>query len=163
MDKEQFVELERKIKKQEDTLRFEHFSNRDAYELGIFLTNRIYEKKIDLAVCIRKVNGAILYQHMTEGTSLNNQNWMLRKFHTVCLMERSSYGAWAMSNITGETIATHGLSEKEYVLCGGGFPITLKTGEMVAVLTVSNLPHEEDHHFIVEGIGEFLKTASVRK
>ncbi len=39
------------------------------------------------------MNGTILFQHMTEGTYLNDQNWMNRKLNTVALIERSSYGA----------------------------------------------------------------------
>lgn len=156
MKKEKYVELEKEIREDEERLRFEHFSNREALDLGIFLTEKVYKQGIDLSICIRKLNGAILFQHMTEGTCLNNQNWMQRKFNTVLLTERSSYGVWAESNIEGKTTAHHGLSEADYVFCGGGFPITLKTGEFVAVLLVSNLPHEKDHKFIVDGLKEWL-------
>jgi uncharacterized protein (UPF0303 family) len=158
MDKDKYITLEKTIKSEEESLRFARFSNREALDLGNFLTERVYNQKTDLAICIRKMNGAILFQHMTEGTCLNNQNWMNRKFNTVALMERSSYGAWAVSQISGETIADHGLSEADYKLCGGGFPITLKSGEIVAVLTVSNLPHEKDHKFIVDGLKEWLSS-----
>ncbi len=156
MEKEKYVEIEKEVRMQEESLRFETFSNREALALGNFLTDKIYSQEIDLSICIRKLNGSILFQHMTDGTCLNNQNWMKRKFNTVLLMERSSYGAWAESNISGENIAHHGLSDVDYVFCGGGFPITLRTGEIVAVLIVSNLPHEKDHEFIVNGLKEWL-------
>lgn len=147
--------------KQEEMLRFKQFSNKDALELGNFITGRIYEKGISLAIAIRKVNGAILYQHMTEGTNRNNQNWMLRKFHTVSLMERSSLGVWAVSHLMNEPVPVHGLSETEYVFCGGGFPIRLLTGEMAGILTVSNLPHIKDHNFIVQCLSEWLGLTDV--
>lgn len=161
MEKINYEEIKQLTERQEEMLRFRQFSSKDALELGRFLTERIYAKGIDLAVAIRKVNGAILYQHMTEGTNLNNQNWMMRKFHTVSLMERSSLGAWAVSHLTGETIPVHGLSESEYVFCGGGFPIRLTSGEIVAILTVSNLPHTEDHYFIVESLAQWLGMENV--
>jgi len=158
MDKDEYIALNKTIKEEEERLRFVRFSNRDALDLGNFLTEKVYKQEMDLAICIRKMNGAILFQHMTGGTCLNNQNWMNRKFNTVALMERSSYAAWAVSQISGETLADHGLSETDYKLCGGGFPIALTSGEIVAVLTVSNLPHDKDHEFIVNGLKEWLSS-----
>lgn len=141
---------------EEKELRFGHFSNRDALDLGNFLVQEVYDSAIDMAVCIRKVNGAILFQHLTENTSLDNQNWMQRKFNTVVYFETSSYFAWAKNAINDRTVASLGLPEKDYVLCGGGFPIKLKFGEFVGVLTVSNLPHEEDHQFITDNVYRWL-------
>ena len=157
MRNEEYVALEKEIRADEESLRFDSFSNKDALALGNFLADKVYSQGMDLAICIRKLNGAILFQHMTDGTCLNNQNWMQRKFNTVLLMERSSYGAWAKSMISGEGAEHHGLTSADYVFCGGGFPITLKTGEIVAVLIVSNLPHENDHQFVVDGLKEWLK------
>lgn len=156
MTSEDYIKLNEIILKQEEMLRFPQFSNRDAWELGNYMVNKVYENKQELAIVIRKLNGNILFQHCTEGTNLNNQNWMERKFNTVSLMERSSLGAWAVAATTGEVISTHGLSEKDYIFCGGGFPIRLKTGEMVAVLIVSNFPHELDHDFIVKALSDWL-------
>ncbi len=156
MEKEMYGRLNEVLCEQEKRLRFEHFSNRDAWELGAFLVKKVYESGLNLAIAIRKLNGNILFQHTTENTNLNNQNWMDRKFRTVALMECSSLRAWAVSFLSGEQIPTHGLSEREYVFCGGGHPICLKTGEIVAVLTVSNLPHYLDHSFIVNSLSEWL-------
>lgn len=161
MDRKDYERINEVTKEQEKLLRFDHFSNRDAWELGSFFVQRIYEKEMDLAIAIRKLNGNIIFQHATANTNLNNQNWMMRKFNTVTLMERSSLGAWAVSFLTGEQVETHGLSNKDYIFCGGGFPIYLKTGEMAAVLTVSNLPHEQDHQFIVETLQEWLDVKEV--
>ena len=157
MEKQKYEAINEAVKKQEELLRFDHFTNRDAGELGSFMVQRVYEKGIELAVSIRKLNGTVIFMHETEKTNQNNQNWMNRKFNTVSLMERSSYGAWAESLVTGETVSFHGLDEKDYVFCGGGVPIRLKTGELVAVLIVSNLPHEEDHRFVVDSLKEWLK------
>ncbi len=156
MGKEKYVKLDKEVRADEESIRFESFSNKDALDLGNFLAEKVYSQGIELAICIRRPNGAILFQHMTEGASMNNQNWMERKFNTVSLMERSSYGAWVESKITGEGVTHHGLSDEDYVFCGGGFPVILKTGEFVSVVLVSNLPHEQDHQFVVDGLKEWL-------
>jgi uncharacterized protein (UPF0303 family) len=157
MQKEDYIKLNEVLLEQEKLLRFDHFTNKDAWDLGVFLVDKVYKSDFDLAVAIRKVNGNILFQHTTGNTNLNNQNWMNRKFKTVTLMERSSLAAWAFSFILNEPVPAHGLSETEYVFCGGGFPIRVKTGEVVAVLTVSNLPHNKDHSFMIDALSEWLK------
>lgn len=151
-----YEEIKRMTEEQEQILRFAHFSNKDALELGTFITNKIYEEKMALAVAIRRLNGTILYQHLTDGTNHINQNWMERKFNTVSYFERSSLGVWALEAISGETVDVHGLPKEKFIFVGGGFPIRLKTGEMVAVLTVSNLFHMDDHKFIVRVLSEYL-------
>ena len=54
-------------------------------------------------------------------------------------------------------MAVHGLKDEDYVFCGGGFPIRLKSGEMVGGLLVSNLPHEQNHQFIIDSLQEWLQ------
>ena len=161
MDRQDYERINEITKKQEALLRFEHFSNQDAWELGKFLVQRIYGRNIDLAVAIRRPDGNIIFQYATEGTNLENENWMRRKFNTVSLLKRCSLGAWANSFLTGETVESKGLSEADYVFCGGGFPICLRTGEMTAVLTVSNLPHEQDHEFIAGALEDWLNAEEV--
>jgi uncharacterized protein (UPF0303 family) len=161
MDNEKYVHMRKIIEKQEEMLRFARFSHGDAWELGKFLVHKVRERQIELAIAIRKPNGHILFQYASEKTNLNNQNWMQRKFNTVLLMDCSSLLAWVNSFISGEQVHTHGLSEAEYVFCGGGFPIRLKTGELAAVITVSNLPHVEDHQFLVEALSEWLSVEDV--
>ena len=51
-----------------------------------------------------------------------------------------------------------GMDIKEYAICGGGFPIKLKSGEMVGVILASNLPHEKDHQFIVDGLTDYINS-----
>lgn len=161
MDKEILNKIEDITIEQENLLRFSTFSNKDALDLGRFLTDIIYAENLQMAVAIRHLNGAILYQHMTEGTSGDNQNWMQRKFNTVRLMEMSSLRMWAHSNLSNMSINDYGLCSSEYVFCGGGFPIRLETGEMVGIITVSNLPHGEDHNFIISSLAKWLGLKNV--
>lgn len=144
------------IQRQEELLQFEHFNSRHAWELGKLMVEKVFSDGINMSVCIRKLNGYIMFQYSSEKTTLNNQNWMMRKFNTVSLMERSSLGASVISQITKQDVAVHGLSDKEYVFCGGGFPVKIKGSGIVAVITVSNLPHVQDHNFIVMCLSKFL-------
>jgi len=149
------------IKKQEALLQFESFSNQVAWEIGQLMVGEILKTGIELAVSIRKLNGNIIFQYASENTNLNNQNWMNRKFNTVKLMERSSLAVTCLSKITLEDVQTHGLSDQDYVFCGGGFPVRIKGGGIVCIITVSNLPHVRDHEFIVKCVSEYLKVTDV--
>ena len=69
MSEVNYEEIKMMTEKQEKILRFEHFSNKDALELGTFITDKIYAENMALAVAIRRVNGTIIYQHLTDGTN----------------------------------------------------------------------------------------------
>lgn len=161
MQNENYAAIAETAVKQESMLRFDHFTAKDAYDLGTFIAGRVYACGIDMAICIRKLNGHILYQHCTQGTSLSNQNWMQRKFNTVALTEGSSLRAWAVLNMKGQTQQDQGVSALDYAYCGGGFPIRLKTGELIGAVIVSNLPHREDHRFLVDALSDYLNVPDV--
>lgn len=148
-------------RKQEELLRFDHFSNRDAWNLGSFLVQRVFDRQIDMAISIRKLNGNVIFQFATQNTTLSNQQWMQRKFNTVSLTESSSLRAWATAAFKGQSLSDQGISPEDYAFCGGGFPIRLKSGELVAVLIVSNLPHKQDHGFIIDSLSEWLGVPNV--
>ena len=127
------------------------------------------EKTIGVVCLVKKVvdpnkkqringhDGNTIFSYFSEGTNLLNENWMNRKFNTVVMNEMSSFKRWAISQYRNGTVEDQGLDSKDFAYCGGGFPVKLKNGEMVAVVLASNLPHEKDHKFIVEGLSEYLK------
>lgn len=156
MDWNKYTEIIDMVAKQEEMLRFEHFTNDDAWELGKLYVDKIKREGIEMAVAIRKVNGNTVFSYFSNKTNFMNENWMRRKFNTVIANETSSIKQWAFAERRGNTVESMGLDKKDYVLVGGGFPIKLKSGEMVAVVLASNLPHEKDHKFLVEGLAEYL-------
>lgn len=158
---EDYAQIAGIVKSQEDMLRFDHFTARDAWELGAFIVSRVYDEGLDMAVCIRKMNGHILFQHCTQGTTLSNQQWMQRKFNTASLTEGASLRAWATLSLKAQTPQDQGVSPLDYAYCGGAFPIRLKTGELVAMAIVSNLPHRDDHRFVVRCIAQHLGVSGV--
>jgi len=161
MSSENYTEIIQAAAQQEAMLRFDHFTAKDAYDLGRLITDRVYARGMDMAVCIRKTNGHILFQHCTQGTTMSNQLWMQRKFNTAVMTEGSTLRAWAQLSLKGQVPQDQGISPLDYAYCGGGFPIRLRTGEFVAVAIVSNLPHREDHRFIAEAIADYLGVGSV--
>lgn len=150
-------EAARILSEQEELLRVDSFSNWDAWELGCLMVQESARRGIGLAACIRKLNGNIVFQAAGEGTDLTNQLWMDRKFRTVSLMERSSLLATVNCRLQGQSIRGMGLSDADYVLCGGGFPIRSRDGSLLMVATVSALPHQQDHAFLVDCLSRFLK------
>ena len=144
------------LEKQEEMLRFEHFTHKDALELGMFMLRRAERLNTCVSVSVRSAEGAVLFQHLPEGTSKNNENWMRRKTNTVLLMDCSSLRAAYNLERADETLEDHGCSFADYALCGGGFPIRLKDGTLVGAAAVSNLYHIADHEFVTGSLREYL-------
>ena len=153
MDAQNAVKI---CQEQERLLRFHTFTNAQAWELGSAMVGQLRARKLPLCVAVWSLSGYVLFQYAPQGTTLNNQNWMRRKFNTVRLMEKSSLAARAAAELSGEGVEQAGLDPREYVFCGGGFPIRLKSGELVAVALASGLPDTEDHAFLVEALGRYL-------
>ena len=148
-------------KAQEDLLRFDRFTAQDAWDLGASLVEKARREGVEIAICIRKASGHVVFQYCTEGTTLSNQQWMHRKFNTVMLTEGSSLRAWANLMDRGQTPQDQGVDPLDYAYCGGGFPIRMAGGELVGALIVSNLPHREDHRFAASGLAEYLHKADM--
>lgn len=144
------------VETQEKLLQFDSFTNANAWELGCLMVEEVKKRGIELAICIRKINGNIVFQYATDGTSTINQKWMQRKFNTVSSMEMSSLLATVDANITGNDLTVHAFSKTDFVLCGGGFPVRIKGSGIVMVITVSYLPHEKDHDFIICCLEKYL-------
>lgn len=144
------------LAEQEQQLRFEKFDAEDVWKLGELMAKSVLETDTALVVCLRSITGFVQFQYAPKGTNLNNQNWMERKFNTVCLMEKASLSVLVEAKISNEGVVEHGLDPKEYVFGGGAFPIRLKSGELVGVALSSGLPHLQDHNFLIDSISKYL-------
>ena len=115
-----------------------------------------------MGISIRKIDGAILFQHMMDGANtVNTQNWLRRKAGIVIAWEHSSLYMWAREQTNGQTVQYNGLDPNECVQRGGGFPLFLKSGEFVGVVSASGLAHNEDHQFIVDALSAYLGVKDV--
>ncbi|AEF84919.1 conserved hypothetical protein [Treponema primitia ZAS-2] len=149
------------VKKQEELIQFSHFNRKDVWDLGTFFVEEIFAKNYTLAFSIRMFSGLIAFQYFTEGTNLNNNHWMTRKFNLVQNKEASSLLTKLVWEKNNEPLEAQGMESTEYVTCGGGFPITIRGTGPVAVALVSGLPHLQDHDILVDGLSRFLGIADV--
>lgn len=149
------------LEMQEEILQFTHFSNSDAWSLGNLMVEEAKARSLSIAISIRKINGQILFQHELDGTSLHNEQWMIRKYNTVKTVESSSLYLYTKLRKCEQTMEEQFLDEKEYACCGGGFPLRVEEAGMVGVIIVSGLNHVSDHDFIIKCLSKYLHTDEV--
>lgn len=161
MERKDYEEVVRVCELQEKLVRVPHFTNADMLDLGNFIVKEALEAGVSLSVSISKPSGAIVYQHLMDGTNASNQSWMLRKFNVCALTEHCTLRAWAKEVLTEETMADCGMNPMDHVFSGGAFPIKLTGGEFVGVLSLSGFAHFTDHQFGVNCLVKWLGLTDV--
>lgn len=139
-------------RQQEAQFQFDRFTRADALALGLKLTENA--KKYEPGVAVRIVmNGVTVFQYLPEGAELNNAIWMDRKVRTVSQFGHASL--YVMAELNGDP-AEQKLEANDYALGGGGFPLLIRGVGMVGVITVSGLPHMDDHQLIIDTLTEWF-------
>ena len=157
MDSEKTVEdIIQVLEMQEEILQFSHFSNEDALELGRFMLEEAKKHELKVAISIRRANGLIVFQGLMDGTNLDNEVWLDRKFNTVNREEVSSLAWFMRLKKNDQTMADKFMDEDIYACAGGGFPIRVEEAGVVGVILVSGLNHVQDHDFIVRSLSKYL-------
>ena len=143
------------IKQHEDALYFDSFCNADALQIGLNMVEAA--KALEKTVAIRIIaNGAILFSHHMDGTSLNNDWWMKRKANTCSKTGISGLRFFCEIN-GGERERPDFLDlEGNYCWHGGCFPLRYKDGSVFGYAIASGAPHEYDHEIVVRGIAKLL-------
>ncbi|MDR1390178.1 MAG: heme-binding protein [Treponema sp.] len=144
------------MEEQERVLVFDHFTRKDAWDLGHVFVDLIGEKQLPAPICIRLLSGLIVFQFSGDGTNADNQYWMLRKFRMVRDLEQSTLLSVAWFKKKGETLESRGLDRSRYADAGGGFPLRVKGAGIAGVATVSGLPQTQDHALLIGGISRYL-------
>ena len=99
-----------------------------------------------------------LFHCALPGTAADNDEWIERKNRVVRRFGHSSY---YMGVQEGDAFAaTFLLDEREFAAHGGAFPLIVRDVGVVGTVTVSGLPQEEDHRFVVGVLRAFLALAS---
>lgn len=142
---------------QEEILQFSHFTNEDAWELGSLMVAEAARNQLPVAISIRLNNGYTVFQYGFSGTNCNNELWMTRKQNTVRNVEMSSLRLFMLMKKNGETLEDRGLNSKEYVACGGGFPIRVVGAGVIGSVIVSGLDHMADHEFAAACLSQYLR------
>jgi uncharacterized protein (UPF0303 family) len=142
-----------RIAEQERRLVFPRFDEHAAFALGSAIRTRAAEAAWPIVVEIRLWDRPLFFAALP-GSAGNNAEWARRKFNTVratlksslrCVLEhgspadRSFKPSWAMPLA-------------DYVLAGGGFPLTVEGAGVIGAILVSGLPERDDHGVIVEAL-----------
>ncbi|PLP57805.1 heme-degrading domain-containing protein [Mesorhizobium loti] len=140
------------IKRQEATLVFEKFDEAVAFEIGSAIRTRALKEGLPIIVDIRTFDRPLFYAAMP-GSNASNPDWARRKINVVKRYLRSTYRMVLEQQRPDRTFKVgEGLDISEYVLAGGGFPVTVKGAGVIGVIAVSGLPEREDHNVVVDAL-----------
>ena len=149
------------IEAEELELVLAQFDNTDAWRLGSILVSLAKERS--LAVTIDIVRGEQqLFHAALPGTAAHNDVWISRKVATVREFNASSLKVGLRFPIVDkhELELAPWMDPRAFSGSGGGFPITIRDVGVVGVVSVSGLPHEDDHALLVEGLRAFIAEPS---
>jgi uncharacterized protein (UPF0303 family) len=142
----------------EEQLVFTRFDNTDAWRLGSAMVAAATERELPITIDIRR-NGHQLFHAALPGTTAENDSWIDRKVNVVNRFGAASYlvGRRLAASQT-ELDEALGVEPRLFAAHGGAFPIRIKDVGVVGTITVSGLPQADDHAFVVELIGAFLRS-----
>jgi uncharacterized protein (UPF0303 family) len=145
-----------RIAAQEKTLVFREFNEAAAFELGSLIRARGLAQKMPIVIDIRTFDRPLFYAALP-GSTASNTDWARRKTNVVRRFLRSTYGLVLEQQRPDRTFKPgDGLDVRDYVLAGGGFPVTVAGAGVIGVIAVSGLPEREDHETIVAALCEHL-------
>ena len=141
---------------EEQELQFIHFNEKTAWQLGSQMVEHAMRENLPVTIDITRGQQQLFHFSMP-GTAADNDEWVKRKVRLVNRFGHSSFYMGQLLKHKGKTIEqSYLISESEFAAHGGCFPILIKDTGMVGTVTVSGLPQEEDHKFVVESIRAFL-------
>ena len=141
---------------EEEELRFDGFTNDDAWDLGSALVAVARRDGAPVAVDISR-HGHQLFHASLPGTSPDNDSWIQRKTRVVHRFGHSSLYVRQASIERGTTFeAEFGIDPARYAAHGGAFPVVVRSVGPVGAVVVSGLPQLEDHRMVVAAIRAHL-------
>ena len=143
------------IERQETELRFDAFDLDSAWALGNRLVEMARARQFGVAIDVTLHSMPAFYAALA-GSTADNPNWIRRKRNSVLRYFRSSYGLGLAMKKNGKTLADSGLSDADYAVHGGSFPIIVRGTGCIGAVTVSGLPQREDHRLVVEALAAML-------
>ena len=143
------------VTQQEESLRFERFTFEDAWEVGLILRNTVRMHGGNAALDVT-LGGVQLFRCGVGNPTPNNSRWIQRKMNIVNENWKSSLRVMLEMNLSGRTLPEFGLSEANYALSGGCFPLWLRDQGVVGTVAVSGLPQTHDHQMVVDALATYL-------
>jgi uncharacterized protein (UPF0303 family) len=146
------------LEAQEEQLVFTRFDNDDAWRLGSAMVVAAAERALPITIDIRRC-GHQLFHAAMPGTTAENDSWIDRKVNVVNRFGAASYLVGRRLAAGGaELDQALGVEPRLFAAHGGAFPIRILNVGVVGTVTVSGLPQADDHAFVTEMIGAFLRT-----
>jgi uncharacterized protein (UPF0303 family) len=145
-----------KLLQEEAVLILPTLTNLDAVEIGQIATEFSVERKLPIAIQVRRGDW-IIYHVSLPGSTPENDWWIARKARVVMLKHHSTM--YERVNAEERGVDWHkenNLLDETHAIHGGGLPLITKDQGFVGVLLISGLPQVEDHLFGVEVLTEFL-------
>ncbi|KQQ97022.1 heme-degrading domain-containing protein [Massilia sp. Leaf139] len=144
------------VRRQEQLLQFDSFSNKAALDIGLELVERARARKAVVSVEIAR-NGQTLFAHGMDGAPPDHAHWIRRKSNLVNRTGHSSYYTHLeVVQNGGDYEAIPTFDAREYAAHGGAFPVVVKGTGQVGTITVSGLPGPEDHALVVGVLKDYL-------
>ncbi len=137
-------------------LQFNSFSNAKAYEIGLRLVEVAGLNGYQVTIDICK-HGQQIFHYACEGTSRDNDQWIIRKNKVVDYFGKSSIYIKEMVKESGVTLEElFFIDGMKFSAFGGAFPIIIRDTGAIGTVTVSGLPDEQDHELVVSVLREFV-------
>ena len=160
-EKQTMEDLKRKMKEAEEqrkTFVLSSFTNAEAFDLGNYIYQKALREGKPFVVSVTR-NRQRLFYAAAEGTSTENDYWVMRKENTAYYFQKSSYEIALYMKIREANIFDRcGLDRSQYVQAGGAVPIYGKGFGMIGTATVSGMSQEEDHAFVSESVAEWIQS-----
>ncbi|MBU2107172.1 MAG: heme-degrading domain-containing protein [Alphaproteobacteria bacterium] len=139
-----------KIAEQEKRLVFESFDEATAFTIGSTIRDRALSEDLGIVIDIRTFDRPLFYAALP-GSTASNPDWARRKINVVKRFLKSTYRMVLEQQRPDRSFKPgEGIDIKDYVLAGGGFPVTVKGAGIIGVIAVSGLPERQDHGVIVD-------------
>jgi uncharacterized protein (UPF0303 family) len=141
---------------QEQELRWHRFDEDDAWRLGVALTTVARERRLPVAVEIRRADHQLFHAALV-GSSPDNDAWLIRKARVVSRFHHSSLHVGQLCRDAGRTLEEMFLVQPaRFAAHGGAFPLTVVGVGVIGSVAVSGLPQREDHALVVEVLRSVL-------
>jgi uncharacterized protein (UPF0303 family) len=138
------------------TLIFQEFNSNIALEIGLLLVNQARAEQKSITVDIT-MGSHQLFHCALEGTTDENDQWVIRKNRVAIKFQKSSYYISMLLRFQNKTIEeAYDLSSVEYAPFGGAYPIITVNNGFIGTITVSGLPDYEDHEMVVNAVKWYL-------
>jgi len=140
------------IAEQERRLVFPRFDEATAFSIGSAIRERALAESLGIIVDIQLWDRPLFYAALP-GSTASNANWARRKRNVVRMFMKSTYRMVLEQQRPDRSFKIgEGLDVADYVLAGGGFPITVEGAGVIGCIAVSGLPEREDHGVVVAAL-----------